>query len=145
MSSSPFVKAGGIVGALALVGIAVWLRPAPLPLEAASSRLDLGRVPEKKITSGTVLLRNRSAHEVAIAQIKTSCGCTTANRPKSIAAGTTAPLHIRFDSANRFGAIHQMVYISVKGYEDRPLQVALEADVGTAPRSAAARPGIDSG
>lgn len=114
MSSSRFVKGAGAIGALALTGIAVRLRPAPLPLEVASSRLELGRVPENKITSGTVLLRNRSAHEVTIAQIKTSCGCTTANPPKSIAAGGTAPLHIRFDSANRFGAIHQMVWISAK-------------------------------
>lgn len=129
MSSSTLVKAGGTICALALVGIAARLRPAPLPIEAASSRVDLGRVPEKKVASGTVLLRNRTGREVAIAQVKTSCGCTTTNAPKSIAAGATAPLHIRFDSTNMFGAIHKSLWISAKGHEDRPLQVDLEGNV----------------
>ena len=89
--------------------------PPPPPLAVTPATIDLGPVVEGTDTPGRCWLTNPSDAPVTLEPVTTSCGCTTAHAPQTIAPHTREAVTISFHSAYRTGPVHQAVYVKVKG------------------------------
>jgi len=94
-----------------------------LPLIAVPPVVNLGTVAEGDLATGNLLVKNVTSGNLKVAEVLTSCGCTTTSSLDVIRPGRSAPLTISFDSHNRPGPIDKIVRITPVGFEDRPLEV----------------------
>lgn len=91
--------------------------------------LDMGRVAQGYVAAQTVMVRNTGSTPLTVDRVATSCGCTSATFPKSLAPGSEAALTVRFDSANKGKQIRERVNLFFTGHTDTPTEIMLRGDV----------------
>ena len=129
-----------VAGAALAIGAQRWqaAHTAP-PLDAKPSRLDLGRVAEGALATGSFRLFNPTGATVRIARIETSCGCTSVTRLDSLAPGATADLKVAVATVGKHGAFREFVTVRFADDVRTPLVIPVDASTGT-PVAASNRP-----
>ena len=129
----------GILGGGAALGFS-YVSHAPLPVRAVPSAVEMGALKTSTMGRGSFRLVNRSDHEVAIASTRTSCGCTAAQVPKTLAAGASVEVPVTMATAGASGTVEQAVTVTLKDSPDRPIFIPIRATVGDAPPTPAGDP-----
>ena len=129
-----------LAGAVLALGAQRWQAArTATPLEAKPTRIDLGRVAEGGIATGTFRLMNPTRATVRIARIETSCGCTSVTQLDSLAPGATADLKVAVATAGKRGAFREFVTVRFADESRTPLVVPVDAATGI-PVAASNRP-----
>lgn len=91
---------------------------------------DCGQVLFRKPVTVEFTLHNSNSRQVAIKQIETSCGCTTAKmKRRNISSGKGATMHVTFD-AKQLGHFVKQVWIYEEG-QPEPLELTIKGVVVT--------------
>lgn len=106
----------------------------PLPIRAEPAAVETGSVVKGATARGSFRLVNRSDHEVRIASTTSSCGCTTARAPKSLApdASVEIPVTLSVSVSGESATVRQAVTIRLEGHPARPLLIPIRATVAGA-------------
>ena len=129
-----------LAGAALALGAQRWQAARTVtPLEAKPTRLDLGRVTEGGIATGTFRLVNPTDATVRIARVETSCGCTSVTRLYALAAGATADLKVAVATAGKHGPFREFVTVRFADAARSPLVIPVDASTRV-PVAASNRP-----
>ena len=97
--------------------------------------VDLGDIPAAQPVSATVQVRNGGSGTLEIAELRTSCGCTTAEiESQSLAAGVETTLTVAFDPLAHdglYGPLLRIVYIQSNDPDEPELEIPVVVNVLT--------------
>ena len=122
---------------LSLILVSLWLvscgRQEP-QLALAVTRIDVGDVVNGEIVGRDVVVRNEGAGPLVVANVSTSCGCTTATlEPMTLDPGASGVLHIEFDSGahgpDLTGPLMRQVFIASNDPQQPEAQLELVANI----------------
>jgi hypothetical protein len=90
------------------------------PLEIEPQILDFGRVHESKdFLELTFTIKNISNIPIEIANVNSSCGCTTANLPQmTLTVGDSVSVPVKVNILGRRGYFEKSVQLDVVGYDE---------------------------
>jgi hypothetical protein len=139
------VAAAGAVAAGAAMVALGWARRNPSraaaepALRVDATEKDFGVVTEQgRALEHTFWLRNGSPSPVSLRLLSTGCSCISVEFPKSVAAGSKAPVRVRIDTAAREGAFATAVRLETTDPAARELELRLrfygEPPVDVVPR-----------
>ena len=76
---------------------------------------DFGSIKEGSIVNKEFIVKNEGTDTLKISRVRASCGCTAANRKKTVLApGEETSMNVTFNSARRAGQQKKHVYTKVR-------------------------------
>lgn len=110
--------------------------PAQSPAQPASAgaqpklvipvkKLDFGKQPKEKSLTRSIVVKNTGKADLRIEAVVPSCGCTTVDFPKVIAAGKSGAIKVKVDTGKSVGSHTKSVTIQTNDPEQPAVQVEL--------------------
>jgi hypothetical protein len=91
---------------------------------------DFGIVKEGEVLDHDFEVRNDSQKTLDIKNVMTSCGCTKSSvEKKSLKAGESTPLKIRFDTEGFLGKVTKLIYVQTDDLDNLILTYIIKAEV----------------
>ena len=121
------LELGGLVSAQDQPTTAV--APAPR-LELSAQEWNFGSAWQGQLLKGDIKLTNVGQAPLEITDVRPSCGCTVATKPKSpLAPGESDTMTLSYDGAHRLGAAHQTVTLITNDPTQPSVAIRLAGEV----------------
>ncbi len=92
--------------------------------------LDVGKVPDDTVVSGTIRFRNAGDKPMVIKDVTTSCGCTAANLEKmEYQPGEEGSLSVQFKTRGYSGIVRKWIKVYLEAGTPPVSRIVLQADV----------------